>query len=322
MRTVNMIYNMKKRIFGILLMLTGLCAVAQETAPAEALQRVQYKIDSTTILLGDQTTIVVQPTGNIPTLEDLSNNDIVAVRQWTDSTDGTIKTALTSFEVGEHWLHIGPDSVLITVKDVPNVDTTNTNIKDIANIMRQPVTFGEVAKWVGIVLGICALIAVIIYIIIQLKNRKPIIHKPVAPPIPADEKALINLEQLRQQQLWQQGMVKEYHTELTDIVRNYLEESYRIQSTEMTSDQTLDAFRGCEAYTEDAAASLRQILQTADMVKFAKSEPLPYQHDSSMTQAVAFVRATHAKTMAAHPADQPAAGGTEAEPNNQNSQTK
>lgn len=287
---------MKKNIFVILFILMGLCAAAQEEVVAA--QPVQFKLDSTTILLGDQTTLVVQPKGYIPTLEELSNNDIVAVKQWTDSTDGTIRTALTSFEVGEHWLHIGPDSVLITVKDVPNVDTTNTNIKDIANIMRQPVTFGEVAKWVGIVIGILAVIAAIVYVILRLKKHKSLIPKPEEPPLPADEKALINLEKLRQQQLWQQGMVKEYHTELTDIVRNYLEECYSIQSTEMTSDQTLDAFCGCKAYSEEAATSLRQILQTADMVKFAKSEPLPYQHDISMTQAVAFVRTTQQTTAA------------------------
>lgn len=304
---------MKKNIFVILFILTGFCASAQEEAVAAPIQRVQFKLDSTTILLGDQTTLVVQPTGNIPTLEELSNNDIVAVKQWTDSTDGTIRTALTSFEVGEHWLHIGPDSVLITVKDVPNVDTTNTNIKDIANIMRQPVTFGEVAKWVGIVVGILAVIAAIVYVIIRLKKHKSLIPKPEEPPLPANEKALIELEKLRQQQLWQQGMVKEYHTELTDIVRNYLEERYRIQSTEMTSDQTLDAFRGCEAYTEEAASALRQILQTADMVKFAKSEPLPYQHDSSMTQAIAFIRTTHEATAPAAVPAVPSQAGPAAE---------
>lgn len=304
---------MKKNIFVILFILTGFCASAQEEAVAAPIQRVQFKLDSTTILLGDQTTLVVQPTGNIPTLEELSNNDIVAVKQWTDSTDGTIRTALTSFEVGEHWLHIGPDSVLITVKDVPNVDTTNTNIKDIANIMRQPVTFGEVAKWVGIVVGILAVIAAIVYVVIRLKKHKSLIPKPEEPPLPANEKALIELEKLRQQQLWQQGMVKEYHTELTDIVRNYLEERYRIQSTEMTSDQTLDAFRGCEAYTEEAASALRQILQTADMVKFAKSEPLPYQHDSSMTQAIAFIRTTHEATAPAAVPAVPSQAGPAAE---------
>ena len=251
--------------------------------------RYKFQLDSTTIMLGDQ-------------LEDLTNNDIVAVNQWIDSTNGNFCTALTSFEEGEHWLHVGVDSVLITVKDVPNVDTTNTNIRDIANILRQPYTFGEIAKVVGIVLGILALVAAIIFIVIRIKQHKPIITIPQAPPLPADVRALDALETLRQQQLWQQGRVKEYHTQLTDIVRNYLEETYSIPSTEMTSDQTLDAFHSCSAYTEEASSQLQQMLQTADMVKFAKSQPQPYQHDLSMTQAVNFVKLTAPKHEE-HPAD-------------------
>ena len=264
--------------------------------------RYKFQLDSTTIMLGDQTVLAIEPSAIYPSLEDLTNNDIVAVNQWIDSTNGNFCTALTSFEEGEHWLHVGVDSVLITVKDVPNVDTTNTNIRDIANILRQPYTFGEIAKVVGIVLGILALVAAIIFIVIRIKQHKPIITIPQAPPLPADVRALDALETLRQQQLWQQGRVKDYHTQLTDIVRNYLEETYSIPSTEMTSDQTLDAFHSCSAYTEEASSQLQQMLQTADMVKFAKSQPQPYQHDLSMTQAVNFVKLTAPKHEE-HPAD-------------------
>ena len=281
----------------MLLLLTawGSASSAQDSILSSQTTRYKFQLDSTTIMLGDQTVLSIEPATLYPTLEELTNNDIVAVSQWTDSTNGNFCTALTSFEEGEHWLHIGLDSVLITVKDVPNVDTTNTNIRDIANILRQPYTFGEIAKVVGIVLGILALVAAIIFVVIRLKRHKPIISIPQAPPLPADVRALNALEELRQQQLWQQGRVKEYHTQLTDIVRNYLEETYNIPSTEMTSDQTLDAFRGCAAHTEESSSILQQMLQTADMVKFAKSQPQPYQHDLSMTQAVNFVKLTAPK---------------------------
>ena len=287
---------MKKHILLILLLATlGATVSAQDSVLSTQTTRYQFQLDSTTIMLGDQTVLAIKPATIYPTLEDLTNNDIVAVRQWTDSTTGNLCTALTSFEEGEHWLHVGADSVLITVKDVPNVDTTNTNICDIANILHQPYTFGEIAKVVGIVLGILALVAAVIFVVIRLKRHKPIISIPQAPPLPADVRALNALEDLRQQQLWQQGRVKEYHTQLTDIVRNYLEETYNIPSTEMTSDQTLDAFRSCPAYNEEASSQLQQMLQTADMVKFAKSQPQPYQHDLSMTQAVNFIKLTAPK---------------------------
>lgn len=282
---------MKRYLIAPLFLLIGLAVHAQDTIASDALPRYKYTIDSTSFLIGDQAVITFQPATIFPTLDELSNNDIVAVRQWVDSTDGTLHTAITSFEEGEHWYHIGADSLLLTVRDVAGVDTTSSNIKDIAGILRQPYTFGEIAKVIGIILGILALIAAAIFIYLRLKSHKPLISIPQAPPLPPDTRALNALEELRQQQLWQQGKVKEYHTLLTDILRNYLEETYHIQSTEMTTDQTLDAFRSCPAYKEEAYGHLRQILQTADMVKFAKSEPLPYQHDLSMSQAVDFVKA-------------------------------
>ncbi len=299
---------MKRYIIAALFLLAGLAVAAQDTAATAGLPRYKFQLDSTTFLIGDQTELTIEPAAILPTLEDLTNNDIVAVRQWMDSTDGTLHTALTSFEVGEHWYHIGADSLLLTVQDVAGVDTASTEIKDIAGILRQPYTFGEVAKVVGIVLGILLLIAAAVFVFLRIKKHQPLITLPQEPPLPPDTRALNALEVLRQQQWWQQGKVKEYHTELTDILRNYLEETYQIPSTEMTTDQTLDAFRGCPAYGEESYGQLRQILQTADMVKFAKSEPLPYQHDLSMTQAVAFVKATAPQPAAK---ETPAAAGTD-----------
>lgn len=296
---------MKRIILAALLLIGALAASAQDTAAL--LPTYKFQFDSTTLLLGDQTVLTIQPAAVMPSLEDLSNNDIVAVRQWIDSTDGTLRTALTSFEPGEHWYHIGADSVLLTVNDVPDVDTTKAEIRDIAPIFRQPYTFGEVAGFIGIILGILALIAAAWFVYRRIRDHKPIIAIPQAPPLPPHTRALNELEALRQRQLWQQGQAKEYHTRLTDILRNYLEETYSIPSTEMTTDQTLEAFRSCPAFSADAEQQLRQVLQTADMVKFAKSEPQPYQHDLSMSQAVSFVRATAPLSENNNTSDSPAA---------------
>ena len=282
-----------KRLFILLITLSalGITALAQEPLPTP---HYSFRLDSTTIMLGDQTVLAVDKTPVYPSLEDLSNNDIVAIRQWIDTADGTLYTVLTSFEEGEHWLHVGDDSVLLTVNDVPGVDTTTTNIRDIANIMSQPYTFGEITRVVLIVLLIAAVVATAVFIYLRIKRKKPLISIPQAPPLPPDTRALQRLEQLRKQQLWQQGMVKEYYTELTDTVRVFLEEACGIQSTEMTTDQTLDSFRANPACNGDNEAMLRQTLQAADMVKFAKSQPQPYQHDLALGQAIDFIKATWA----------------------------
>lgn len=283
-----------------LFILLGLCLCATtgnltaQDSLSFAYQKYDFRLDSTTIMIGDQTVLSVSKTPIYPSLDDLSNNDIVAVRRWMDTASGTLYTALTSFEAGEHWLHIGLDSIMLTVNDVANVDTTSVEIRDIADIMKQPYTFGEIARVVLFVFLFWAVVAAAVLIYIRIKRHKPLITIPQAPPLPPDTRALQRLEKLRQQQLWQQDMVKEYYTELTDTVRVYLEESYGIQSTEMTTYQTLEAFRGCRGCNEENASTLGQILQAADMVKFAKSSPQPYQHDLALNQSITFVKNTAA----------------------------
>lgn len=288
---------MKQRtLLLIALLLCGSAWGQEETENTPALPHYNYRIDSTTFLIGDQAILAVEKTPVYPTLEELSNHDIVAVRQWIDTTDGTLYTALTSFEEGEHWLQVGDDSLLLTVRDVEGVDTTTTNIRDVAGIMSQPYTFGEVAHNLLLFCGFWLLVAAIILAYLRLKKKTPLIGQPQEPILPPDTRALQRLEALRNKGLWQQGLLKDYYTELTDTLRDYLEERYHIPSTEMTTDQTLDAFSTCIAHTAENESLLRQVLQTADMVKFAKSEPQPYQHDLAYGQSVDFIRQTTAST--------------------------
>lgn len=271
-------------------LLVSNAAMAQDTLAA--LPHYVFKIDSTTLLLGDQTQLTIAAGNRYPTQEELTNNDIVALSAWLDTADGTMHVTITSFEEGEHWYHLGDDSVLLTINDVAGVDTTKAEIRDISNILRQPITREEIKMLRNIFCAAWVLAAVIALIWLRIKRKKPIISKPQAPPLPADTQALNAIEALRQQQLWQQGKIKEYHTELTDILRRYLAQAFGIQSAEMTTDQTLDAYRCAPAYSHEGETLLRQVLQTADMVKFAKSEPLPYQHDQSLKNATDFIRIT------------------------------
>ena len=88
--------------------------------------------------------------------------------------------------------------------------------------------------------------------------------------------------------MWQSGRVKEYHTELTDTVRTFIEEATGIRATDMTSDETIEEMES-KKWTVDNSL-LRDIFTTADLVKFAKSEPLPHEHDRSMSEATEFVK--------------------------------
>lgn len=248
------------------------------------------KLSADTIALGDQTTLSIQRALTYPSTEQLSQNGIVALSQNYDSTQHTLYTTLTSFEPGTHYVILSEDdSLMLTVLDV-DVDTTSAEIRDIAPIEKVPYTFWEIFRWILLGLGILALALGGWWFWKKWKSGKVskwLSNEPVDTRTP-EERALDNLEALRQKQLWQSGRVKEYHTELTDTVRTFIEEATGIRATDMTSDETIEEMENGK-WTVDNSL-LRDIFTTADLVKFAKSEPLPHEHDRSMSEATEFVK--------------------------------
>jgi len=96
---------------------------------------------------------------------------------------------------------------------------------------------------------------------------------------------------LRHKKLWQSGQIKDYHTELTDIIREYISGKFNVHAHEFTSDEILTAINGT-ATNDEAKNKLSQTLLMADLVKFAKYQPLPLEHDSSLNNAIDFVKET------------------------------
>lgn len=268
-----------KKLYIILLML-----VAVPPARGQAVAT----LSADTIVIGDQTTLSIRRALNYPSTDALTADGIVAVSQTFDTATQTQQTVLTSFEPGEHTIHLSPvDSLTLVVYDV-EVDTTSAEIRDIAPLQRVPYTFWEIFRWVLLALAIAAIAFGVWWL---LKHREKV-HELLVPAEPKDtrtpyERATDNLEALRQKQLWQSGKAKEYHSELTDIVRRFIEESTDIRATDMTSDETVEAVKSGKWKVESSL--LHSIFTTADLVKFAKSEPLPHEHDRSMTEAKQFV---------------------------------
>ncbi|MBR4505748.1 MAG: hypothetical protein IKP21_03135 [Bacteroidales bacterium] len=270
-----------------LTIIIGLLA-AMGCLAGEAMGQAVATLSADTIALGDQTTLSIRRALNYPSTDMLTTDGIVAVSQTFDTATQTQHTVLTSFEPGEHAIHLSPtDSLMLVVTDV-EIDTTTAEIRDIAPLQRVPYTFWEIFRWV--LLGL--VVAAIAFGVWWLLKHREKVHELLVPAETKDtrtphERATDNLEALRRQQLWQAGKAKEYHTELTDIVRRFIEEATDIRATDMTSDETVEAVESGK--WKVVIALLRNIFTTADLVKFAKSEPLPYEHDRSMTEARQFV---------------------------------
>ena len=131
--------------------------------------------------------------------------------------------------------------------------------------------------------GICA------YLILSKKVTVNIL--PKKKEIPPYEMAIAKLQQLKQEQLWENGQEKAFYTELTDILREYLDRRFGINAMEMTTTQILNAIRNNEE-TAMTERLMKSILEVADFVKFARVQPLREDNIKSFDAARQFVEDT------------------------------
>jgi len=135
--------------------------------------------------------------------------------------------------------------------------------------------------------------AIIFYVIYRKKHGKsPIPMIKVKPKRPAHETALEELERIRNEKIWSRGQVKEYHVQLTDTVRTYIADRYGIDAEQMTTSEILEMFNAAIQIDSEDKMRLRQMLELADSVKFAKYQPLQGDNDLSLRNAFDFVENT------------------------------
>jgi hypothetical protein len=125
------------------------------------------------------------------------------------------------------------------------------------------------------------------------KNRQapPVVQQISQPPHVIAERLLA---ELRTKKLWENGKTKEFYSELSRILRGYLEEQFTMPALESTTDELIALLktRGFDAQIVDKA---RNLLQTADLVKFAKVEPATDLHEGFLSHAENIVEITKPK---------------------------
>jgi hypothetical protein len=171
-----------------------------------------------------------------------------------------------------------------TLELIPSAD-----IKDVKQPIRIPFDW---YFW-GLLLFILLVIVLVAYYLYK-KFRKPleeIKFVKKAPPLPLHIIALRALEKLDEKKLWQQGKVKDYHSEITEIIRRYFEDRYNFNSLEMTTAQSMQVLNRVMD-NQKLIDTTQKFLENADMVKFAKFVPLPSVNDEMMTQAYDIVKRT------------------------------
>jgi hypothetical protein len=212
---------------------------------------------------------------------------------------------ITSFDSGTHvipaftYSFIPPDqtdpvvlmtdSLLLSVNLVP-VDTTQT-IMDIKNPWGIPFQWREYLHF--FIIGFVVLLIIIALIYYSMRRRKglPLFPSRITPPLPADEEALLALDKIKKEKIWKNGLVKDYYTLITDAIRRYIERRYDIPAPEFTSAETLEAIAEIDIDSE-ASAQVEHVLNVADMVKFAKANPDPTEHENCLSRAYDFILKT------------------------------
>lgn len=173
------------------------------------------------------------------------------------------------------------------------VDTAQA-FKPIIGPVKEPITFMEILPWL---LGGLAIILLIVAVIWYMKRRQkilPVIQAFTKPQILPHIAALEKLEELRYAKVWQSGQIKEYYTQLTDIIRVYIEEQFSVNAVEMTTDEIIEGIRPLKI-NQEASMKLLQVLQLADFVKFAKAHPSSMDNEVSLNHLVDFVNESYAQ---------------------------
>jgi hypothetical protein len=168
------------------------------------------------------------------------------------------------------------DSIKVEVANVV-VDTLKQKMFDIKDI----VPANESSDWWKylLVLLFIAGVAAFIYWFIKIRQKKVIEEEIYKTPI---EKATSLLNSLEKKELWQQGEVKAYYSELTDIVRNYIEEAIEIPAMESTTSELIEGLKMASKkkkmkLSKETIDNLFVVLKQADLVKFAKSKPMDFE---------------------------------------------
>lgn len=184
------------------------------------------------------------------------------------------------------------ESQKITVLPPANMMAQDSvSLNPIKDIIKEDANWSDYMIYIYI-LGALLVMGLLGYYFYKNKKKDIPIHiEEEVLIIPAHKKALNALTDLDQKQLWQSGNIKEYQSQLTFIIRRYLEDRYHVNALEMTTDELSSALTKVD-FDQKYTGELREILQIADLVKFAKATPQTDIHSMFMVKARSFVENT------------------------------
>lgn len=281
------------------------------TLPLHSAPTVESELRDTAIEIGKQTELRIKISGSARTsiefpsydsLQSLSPGIEVLSQRDTTSGDYQIRAyTITSFDTSV--VKIVPLQVKIEgktyqTKELPlkilsmPIDTANVDqIKSLKGSMEPPFRLSE---WVvPFLLSVITLLVslVITYIIIRIKDNKPIIRRVrLTPYIPPHKAALTEISKIKSEALVESDDSKAYYTRLTDALRRYMQGRYGFNAMEMTTDEIISSIENIN--DPEAIHELNELFTTADLVKFAKARPDISANDRNLLNAINYIQNT------------------------------
>jgi len=307
---------MTKKFIHYILVFLSLSSCFSFKAMAQDIQAVA-KLEQTTVRIGDQIQLhlsVVQDVKEqvkFPVLTDsIGKIQVVGTGKQDTITDPahagkitvTQSIVLTAFDAGVYPIPaftftaqsgtIQSNAITLDVQSV-KVDTTKA-IYDIKQPLAVSYTFMDWLKdnWQGVAAALAVVVVIGLAIWYFKKRPKTVeVIPPAAPPLPVHTIALNRLNELRDKKLWQRDEVKLYYSELSDVMRDFLEQRYRIKTQEKTTEEIITGIKHLDIQPEQKNM-LHQLLITSDLVKFAKEKPVATENEQQMENAIAFILKT------------------------------
>jgi hypothetical protein len=169
------------------------------------------------------------------------------------------------------------------------VDTTN------ANNFTPPYTVTSIPfqwsyeLWLLIALNIL-LIGIIVYSFLNVRKNKPMTKRIVInPPTPAHQQALTQFDRIKSEFSSEED-IKVYYDKITDVLRKYIEDRFSFNAKELTTEEIITKLT--DTNNETALRELKEILTTADLVKFAKYQSSITEANRSVARALDYVNTT------------------------------
>ena len=257
-------------------------------------------LDTNTILIGEQIkftiTNKISNTEIWPNYDDFIGEGIEIIKaSEIDTTDELISQQfiITAWDSGSYYIpsiifskNHTTEEILINVKTLTLPE--DAKLKDIKKPINEPIGWSDIWPWL---VAISILILIIFLIKKHLFSKKEI-KKKVKPKvtIPAHIIALKQLNQLKNKKMWQEGNIKEYQSQLSEIIRRYTENRFKFIALELTTDEILEKIQSI--LNNKQLKNLRTLLERADLAKFAKSKPVDTENKESMDLAQQFIEST------------------------------